>query len=966
VSLLSRLAALVVLTVAARATADPPSASPFASWFADVAAPSRVAAAAWFGRLLTDPAGGGFRADLGRPLSAALDRSGPLVGADLAHAGGVTGRGVLVAIVDSGVDFSHPAFLDAAGRPRIVWYLDLTLPSRGRAGSMDDRGGALFDRDDLARALRDPSAPRPSPDRTGHGTRVAAIAAGDDPTAAGIAPAAELLVVRADRLPGGRYDEADVADAVAFAFEAADALGRPCVVNLSLGGQAGAHDGSSWLERAIDAALSSGPAGRAVVVAAGNDGDAAVHARLDAQPDAPAHLTLVVPANRPLPGAPTAVVLLDLWSHSDRPFSLAVELPDGRRHTLAPPDPPLELALDDAASLRLEPPLADARGRTEALLALVGGRTGSIPPGRYSLEVQGHVAIDAWLSAEAQTTLWPVHLEGPLVSDTTLSIPATARTAIVVASLATRSAWTNHLGEWVEAGPVMLGAASSFTGRGPTADGRFKPDLAAPGEWVLAAHSAAADWPRLGGAVVATGSDAGRSAGRGTSLAAPHVAGAVALLFEREPGLRAAEIVARLRAAADGDGTWNSAVGFGRLNVPALLAPLPSPSAGSRIALSVARPLLPPDGPRTTEIAVLRRGRDDVPVAAGRCSLHRPPTLDLSPWSAGAARVARVEASRLAPGECAEIAVEADDGASAARAALCVAGDRTPPGCGVVVSRSTGVGFLLVCLGLWTLRAGGRRRRLFPGLFAAASVAIHLVLLAAAAPWLPGLPPPLRSSGTAAGIVADIERLEPPARRVAAAAEPAPPSPSMAAARPSLPEPPPTPAGLTRSRPRRRAASAATALGSTVESAAPAAPSESLDAAPATLADDPSGTPASASAEGADPAEPPSRPAVEATSSPESGLRCARAGAALRALVAAHKRYPALARRRGLSGTTVLTFGVAADGGLATLSVERSSGSPLLDAAALAAVRDAAPFPIGGCSFTLPVQFRLADPATER
>ncbi|NMC69616.1 MAG: TonB family protein [Myxococcales bacterium] len=960
-SFLSRLSGLLLLLAAGPAAADPPSRSPFASWSADVAAPSRVGAAPWFCRTVIGPADGG-RVDLARPLHAALDRSGPLVGADLAHADGASGRGTLVAIIDSGVDFSHPAFLDAAGRPRIVWYLDLTLPSRGPAGWLDDRGGALFDRDDLARALRDPAAPRPSPDVTGHGTRVASIAAGNDPAAPGIAPAAELLVVRADRLPGGRYDEADVADAVAFAFDAAETLGRPCVVNLSLGGQAGAHDGSSWLEQSIDAALSSGPAGRAVVVAAGNDGDGAVHARLAARSDAPARVTLVVPGNAPLPGAPAAVVLLDLWSHSGRPFSLTVELPDASRHLLAPSDPPLELALDDGASLRLEPPVIDDRGRTEALLALVGGTSGAIPPGRYSLEVEGHATIEAWLTSEAQTTLLPVRLEGPLVSDTTLSIPATARTAIAVASVATRSSWTNHLGEWVDAGPVALGVASSFTGRGPTADGRFKPDLAAPGEWILAAHSSAADWPLVAGAVAGTGSDARHSAGRGTSLAAPHVTGAVALLLEREPGLRAPEIAARLRAAAAGEGLWNEATGFGRLDVPALLAPLPSPPAGSRVALSLARPVLPPDGPRSTEVALLRRD-EDAPVAARDCSLRWPATLAVSPSFFGAAWIGRIEASRLAPGECAEIAAVTSGEAPAARAAVCVAPD-SAPGCAVPAPRSIRIGPWLTCLCLLALHAGARGRRLRPWFFAAASVAVHLLFLALLAWWLPTRQPPLRSSPIAAGIVADLERPEPPPARpaVAPVASPPPPQP-IAMDRLSPLEKPATPRSPAPARSRRPAVSPATMRNPAGDPTVLATPTAPLDAAPEVLADGSPGSPAPATTP--DDALPPMpfHPPVETP--PPDSARCLRAAATLRAVIDARKRYPSLARRRGLSGTTVLTFGIGLDGTLVALTVERSSGSPLLDEAALAAVRDAAPFPVGGCSFTLPVQFRLAGPAAD-
>ncbi|MBN1769882.1 MAG: TonB family protein [Deltaproteobacteria bacterium] len=951
------LSCLLLLLVADRTTAQPASRSPFASWAADVAAPSRAAAAPWFGRELPDDGSG--RVDRARPLAATLDRSGPLVGADAAAADGITGRGSLLAIIDSGVDFTHPAFLDDRGRPRIVWYLDLTLPSRGSA-SLDDRGGALFGRDDLARALRDPAAPRPTPDLTGHGTRVASVAAGDESPYRGVAPGAEFVVVRADRLPGGRYDEADVADAVAFAFEAAAALGRPCVVNLSLGGQAGAHDGSSWLERALDAAVLGGSGGRAVVVAAGNDGQSGVHARVEARAEAPGRITLVVPGNCPLPGASAAVLLLDLWSNPGRSFALTVALPDGTQHDVLPDDDPLELALEGGAALRLEPPPAagPASRRAEALLALVGGEGGSVPPGRYALTVRGEATVDAWLAVEAQATFLPVRLDADLVDETTLSLPASARGAIAVGSFAGRSAWSNHLGAWVEPGASPLGAPSAFSGRGPTADGRFKPDLAAPGEWILGAHSTDAEWPLVSGGLPATGLEPRWSAGRGTSLAAPHVAGAVALLFQREPGLHADELVARLRAATRGTGRWDPAGGFGRLDVPTLLAPLPAATPAARAVLSLARPLLLPDGSRWTELAVLRR-TDGVPVAADGCRLRWPSTLDVTPQQVGPAWVARVDASRLAPGRCAELATLSEDGPEG-RATLCVA-PVPVAGCGIASRPARGTPALLACLCLLATLGGARgtRRRHWP--FAAASVALHLVLLGLLAWGLPLLPASTPAPLVAAGILAEVEHRAPPPLPSPPPPDPAPspPPPRIELARLSVPASDPTARPPRPARPRRSAASADAPRSSGVPvsgtGAPDLAPGEGFDARspglPSTTVDPP-GIPS-------EPERPDPLPVAPPAPDP-----CAAVASDLRAVVDAHKRYPPLARRRGLSGTAVVAFELALDGSLARLDLATSSGSSLLDDAALAAIRAAAPFAVGGCSFTLPLQFRLEEPAT--
>ena len=86
---------------------------------------------------------------------------------------------------------------------------------------------------------------------------------------------------------------------------------------------------------------------------------------------------------------------------------------------------------------------------------------------------------------------------------------------------------------------------------------------------------------------------------------------------------------------------------------------------------------------------------------------------------------------------------------------------------------------------------------------------------------------------------------------------------------------------------------------------------------------------------------------------------CTAAAPALRRAVDSQTRYPSLALRRRLTGTTVVGFALASDGTLAETTVLVSSGSALLDDAALTAVRNAGPFPAGGCRFELPVNFRL-------
>jgi TonB family protein len=956
----------LLLLAPALAGATETASSPFASWAADVASPAARTAAPFLGRALRVEQDGLVRLDRSRLLHAALDVSGPLVGADRARTDGRTGRGVLIAVIDSGVDFSHPAFLDADGVPRILWYLDMTLPSRGLAGTLDDLGFALFARDDLARALRDPAAPRPSPDAAGHGTRVASIAAGSRLPYLGIAPDAELLVVRADRLPGGRYDEADVADALGFVFAVADRLGRPCVVNLSLGGQAGAHDGTSWLERAIDAAAWEGPGGRAVVVAAGNDADSAVHAVLDPGDAGSASTALVIPTHRGLADDASAYVAVDLWSAPGAAFALEVTLPDGTVVAVDADSPSAERPLDGGGALRVELGTPAARDgiRTEALAAWTGGDDGTIPPGRYTLRIHGHAPVDAWLSVEARASLLPFRLERELHRDTTLAVPATAHGAIAVGALVGRASWTNHLGDLL-VDPDVVGEPAPFSSLGPTADGRFKPDLLAPGAWVIGAQSSTAELPLGPGGFPATASDPQWAAGRGTSLAAPHVAGAIALLLQNDPWLHPREILARLRATARTDAAWREDAGFGLLDAyTALRAPPPLDDGDNpHVLASVARATVRAGIAAATEVAFGLRAADGSPRAADEMTVVAAVPLRLEVPDAAEPALRSVDVSRLAPGSCAEVTGRAPENGLSATVTICAA-SRPATGCSVAAgSRSRPLAAMLLGLmavalarrngtrgvdGRPPANARGLPPRRWPFVFA--SVAVHALLLAPLAFVMPGSPLALRDPVVAVSLLAAAE----PDPIPVAAPLPVPLAsvPVKASAPAAVPVPAPQPASReSASRARRAATRSAGAAATAGLSSLPIDDGAGTFAATTVDGNAEPGTAQSVAA-----AVPPVVPDVSPGPDP-----CRVAAAQLRAAVDRQTRYPPLARRRRVVGTTVVSFTLAANGALQEARVATSSGTALLDAAALAAVRDAAPYPVGGCRFELPVRFSLAE-----
>lgn len=509
-----------------------------------------------------------------RPVYPALDVSVPEIGAPALWYGSprATGRGVIVGIVDTGIDPLHRDFrVDRTGDgfeegSRILWLWDQGgttpggFPPWWGDGTAEARYGRVYSQQELEVGIASGNAPVGDPQ--GHGTHVAAIAAGDgsaSPQALrGVAPEADLVVVKTT------FYEDTVVDGVRFVFEAAQALGKPAVVNLSLGGHGGSHDGNSLFERMIDALVDR--PGRVVVAAAGNEGNRRIHVGGDVRAPTTWHLELE-----------KSTVSVRFWHSGTATFSVSVRTPGGEEMSVFPGGQRWTVTASGGVwidNTSLPDPLSGDRSIYLALTDAAPGTAWAIT----LTPVLGGGRVDGWVEQASAAQF----REGD--TNFTISEPGNARRVITVGAYITKTRWTSVAGEQRAEGEV--GALAPFSSRGPTRDGRIKPDLAAPGAWIASARSrmaSPAGWLTLPGGEYAML--------LGTSMAAPHVAGAAALLLSLRPDLTWLEVKDALTRGARVDSAVGAAPntlwGAGKLDVSRAATLIASPSPQPRPVLTL-------------------------------------------------------------------------------------------------------------------------------------------------------------------------------------------------------------------------------------------------------------------------------------------------------------------------------------------------------------------------------------------
>jgi hypothetical protein len=569
-----------------------------------------------------------------------LDHARAAAGVDVAwQRFGVLGRGATVCVIDTGVDLLHRDFLDALGHTRVDWLLDLDRAPRGTDAALEARfGGAVFRGSELDAmiAANDPSLPT---DWHGHGTAVASAAAGDDAATsvatpgpfAGVAPLARLVVVRALRRGTPGFADDDIARGVAFCAAVTDTT--HAVALLSLGGHDGAHDGTSAIEQTLADHVH---AGLAIVVAAGNDGGRAFHAAARVADRDAVRITLRVPSPE---GTTDAHVAVAIRGASD----VSLIDPNGAHVHV------------EVAGAHAEGSTAHGRlvldvtrpGVVDAMI--VGDAHTPIVGGDFAIELRGPANADAWIvSSDVGTSIIAPALIGSfVVPGEEVTIPATSDGVIAVGASVSRATLLASDGGLALSADEDTDGRAIFSARGPSASGGLRPDVLAPGAWIIAARSSAVDpsdpealvhgdastWSHL-----AQPND--RLAIAGTSLSAAIVAGALALAYETAPSETERDRDRLALSASRTDAPFLPTRGFGAIDVAAFLAARTSHDGPvTQLAISASRAFTTP-GASNLWLAMTARGATGGVPDDGWLTLTRDRVVVAhAPLVAGIARI---------------------------------------------------------------------------------------------------------------------------------------------------------------------------------------------------------------------------------------------------------------------------------------------------------------------------------------
>lgn len=490
---------------------------------------------------------------------------------------GLDGEGVIVAMIERGIDYTHPDFIDANGKTRIAYIYDMLNSSGANAPGNPYDVGTIFTRAQIDAALT-AGTPLGSTDRFGHGTACTGIAAGDGSGMAGApyrgaAPGATIIAVKVthDAFPAtgslagqaGFYNPVFLPIAIQFVKDKSIELGLPVVALANLGSIGGPTDGSSEISRAMEA-FGDGP-GRVFICGSGDDGG-----NLNRAADTLAQGEV---SELMIKKAAAGNLRLEVWYSGDDRLGVSITRPNG------------------ASTGALFTPANNTTSSIQNLSGIMYYHRGSEVDFVGSDNGQRQIMID--ISADTGTYI--VHLTGNTIVDGTyfaslnpsvfynenrflnhiypkasINDFASAFNILVPTDYVFDTTYTDLDGiQRNRGGQGAIGDLWIGSSAGPTLDGRLGVDIAVPGELSFGAYSPDTYYSQFR-FNMAQGSNGLYGLQNAVSGAAPTLVGVVALMLEVNPMLTTEEVRTILHETARSDAftgtTPNPSWGYGKLD----------------------------------------------------------------------------------------------------------------------------------------------------------------------------------------------------------------------------------------------------------------------------------------------------------------------------------------------------------------------------------------------------------------
>lgn len=520
--------------------------------------------------------------EMGTPVTHELDEARKETRVDDMQNGvslteGYTGKGVIVGIIDNGFDLGHPNFYTADKselRIKRLWDQNVS----GTAPEGFGYGCEYTTAEDILAKGCDIT-------ESTHGTHVTGIAAGADSTDGkglyGVAPDAEIVLVSLNTTELYNGDNTSVLDGVKYIFDYAESEGKPCVVNLSLGSWLGPRDGSSTFDRMADEL--QGP-GRLLVGSVGNEGGNKFHASKTFEGGKTD--TLAVFFDFVSPAAQYGTV--EIWGDAGMDITFVPITYNAGENKLQKVYEPARFSAtqcdnkvysfsyqDDGVwgSLSVDGEINPINGKTHLMLS----------PDYYSFSSSYDRGFYLITSDKGTVHMWgdgytvtlssfdrPGFVDGN-TSSTMGEIGGTGKRIISVGAYVTRDHYTQY-GIPYKSGETQ-DAIASFSSQGPTPDGRMKPEITAPGSYIISSLSSYYTGSKIKYSSV-TWNDKKYEFGymQGTSMASPFVTGVMATWLQAFPEMTpeiAREILQKTSRQDDFTGTIDGGSnlwGYGKID----------------------------------------------------------------------------------------------------------------------------------------------------------------------------------------------------------------------------------------------------------------------------------------------------------------------------------------------------------------------------------------------------------------